>query len=189
MRKLGTNNLDCSNMCHESSGVALTQAIGIGRASPSTTSMRPSSSWSSARTQAPTTPACSPLSRRPSGEARRSSPSTPSPRPGSSGSRTPSGRPACSGREHELADEFVQVKVGADLALFQWWNRRLVELDDEARRQRARPRLPGGALRGRRRARRPPARPRRRRAVGPPPASTSARPSESRSCWPAATAS
>jgi molybdopterin-dependent oxidoreductase alpha subunit len=32
-RQLGTNNLpDCSNMCHESSGVGLTEAIGIGKA-------------------------------------------------------------------------------------------------------------------------------------------------------------
>ena len=31
-RQLGTNNLpDCSNMCHESSGVGLTEAIGIGK--------------------------------------------------------------------------------------------------------------------------------------------------------------
>ena len=31
-RQLGTNNLpDCSNMCHESSGTALTEAIGIGK--------------------------------------------------------------------------------------------------------------------------------------------------------------
>ena len=31
-RAFGTNNLpDCSNMCHESSGVALTEAIGIGK--------------------------------------------------------------------------------------------------------------------------------------------------------------
>jgi NADH dehydrogenase/NADH:ubiquinone oxidoreductase subunit G len=31
-RKLGTNNLpDCSNMCHESSGLALSQTIGIGK--------------------------------------------------------------------------------------------------------------------------------------------------------------
>ena len=31
-RQIGTNNLpDCSNMCHESSGVALTQSIGIGK--------------------------------------------------------------------------------------------------------------------------------------------------------------
>ncbi len=31
-RQLGTNNLpDCSNMCHESSGTALTESIGIGK--------------------------------------------------------------------------------------------------------------------------------------------------------------
>ena len=31
-RRIGTNNLpDCSNMCHESSGVALNQSIGIGK--------------------------------------------------------------------------------------------------------------------------------------------------------------
>ena len=32
MRQFGTNNLpDCSNMCHESSGTALSEAIGIGK--------------------------------------------------------------------------------------------------------------------------------------------------------------
>ena len=31
-RRFGTNNLpDCSNMCHESSGFALSQTIGIGK--------------------------------------------------------------------------------------------------------------------------------------------------------------
>ncbi|RFS19088.1 hypothetical protein DVR12_25100 [Chitinophaga silvatica] len=34
VRQYGTNNLpDCSNMCHESSGVALTAALGIGKGS------------------------------------------------------------------------------------------------------------------------------------------------------------
>jgi molybdopterin-dependent oxidoreductase alpha subunit len=34
VRRYGTNNLpDCSNMCHESSGVALTEALGIGKGS------------------------------------------------------------------------------------------------------------------------------------------------------------
>ncbi|MEC5144627.1 FdhF/YdeP family oxidoreductase [Chitinophaga sp. 212800010-3] len=34
VREFGTNNLpDCSNMCHESSGVALTDALGIGKGS------------------------------------------------------------------------------------------------------------------------------------------------------------
>jgi molybdopterin-dependent oxidoreductase alpha subunit len=32
VRRFGTNNLpDCSNMCHESSGVALTETIGVGK--------------------------------------------------------------------------------------------------------------------------------------------------------------
>ena len=36
MREFGTNNLpDCSNMCHESSGVALIDTIGIGKGSVS----------------------------------------------------------------------------------------------------------------------------------------------------------
>ncbi|GAB2608527.1 FdhF/YdeP family oxidoreductase [Streptomyces capparidis] len=35
-RKLGTNNLpDCSNMCHESSGTALTETLGVGKGSVS----------------------------------------------------------------------------------------------------------------------------------------------------------
>lgn len=34
VREFGTNNLpDCSNMCHESSGVALSQTVGIGKGS------------------------------------------------------------------------------------------------------------------------------------------------------------
>jgi molybdopterin-dependent oxidoreductase alpha subunit len=34
VRMLGTNNLpDCSNMCHESSGVALSESIGVGKGS------------------------------------------------------------------------------------------------------------------------------------------------------------
>ena len=33
VRQFGTNNLpDCSNMCHESSGLALTESIGLGKA-------------------------------------------------------------------------------------------------------------------------------------------------------------
>src|SRR6476661_4482152 len=32
VRMIGTNNLpDCSNMCHESSGAALTETIGVGK--------------------------------------------------------------------------------------------------------------------------------------------------------------
>ncbi len=68
VRSFGTNNLpDCSNMCHESSGVALTETIGVGKGTrhPRRHPPRPTSSSSSARTRAPTTRACSPRSRRP----------------------------------------------------------------------------------------------------------------------------
>ena len=43
VREFGTNNLpDCSNMCHESSGVALTETIGVGKGTVrSTTSSTP----------------------------------------------------------------------------------------------------------------------------------------------------
>lgn len=82
-RAYGTNNLpDCSHMCHESSGSALQETLGIGKGSVSwTTSTTPT--WSSwwGRTPAPTTPGCSPPLRRPSATAGRSSRSTHCPRP------------------------------------------------------------------------------------------------------------
>lgn len=40
VREFGTNNLpDCSNMCHESSGVALTKTLGIGKGSVTLTDL------------------------------------------------------------------------------------------------------------------------------------------------------
>lgn len=40
VRRLGTNNLpDCSNLCHESSGTALSHAIGVGKASVTMTDL------------------------------------------------------------------------------------------------------------------------------------------------------
>ena len=40
-RRFGTNNLpDCSNMCHESSGLALIEALGAGKATVSATGTR-----------------------------------------------------------------------------------------------------------------------------------------------------
>jgi hypothetical protein len=69
---LGTNNLpDCSNMCHESSGVALTRdpRRRQGHRHPRGPRSSPTPSSSSARTPAPTTRACSPRCRRPSATA------------------------------------------------------------------------------------------------------------------------
>jgi formate dehydrogenase major subunit len=133
VRQFGTNNLpDCSNMCHESSGVALSRAIGIGKGSvtlsdirvadlilvvgqnPGTNHPRMLTALEEAKEHGATIVAINPLPE--AGLIRFHNPQTPK---GMVGPGTP------------LASEHLPVRLGADLALFQWFNRRLVELDDE----------------------------------------------------------
>ncbi len=92
-RRLGTNNLpDCSNMCHESSGAALTQTLGVGKgtvhARRHQQRRRPHRAWSG-RTQAPTILGCSPRSRRPSERGARIVAINPLPEAGLIGFRNP----------------------------------------------------------------------------------------------------
>jgi molybdopterin-dependent oxidoreductase alpha subunit len=131
VRRLGTNNLpDCSNMCHESSGVALTQTIGVGKGSvtledihaadllivmgqnPGTNHPRMLSALEENKARGGTIVAINPLPE--AGLIRFKNPQ----RPG-----------GLLGKGSVLADQHLQIKVGADLALFGWLNRRLVELD------------------------------------------------------------
>ena len=134
VRRLGTNNLpDCSNMCHESSGEALGQTIGIGKGSvtlddiyaadliivvmgqnPGTNHPRMLTALERAKANGGAIVAVNPL--REAGLLRFKNPQRPS---------------GVLGRGTELADEYLQVKLGADLALFQYVNRRMVELDRE----------------------------------------------------------
>ncbi|CAN5786476.1 FdhF/YdeP family oxidoreductase [soil metagenome] len=133
VRQLGTNNLpDCSNMCHESSSVALGEAIGIGKGSvslddihtadlvliagqnPGTNHPRMLTALEKTKEGGGTIVAVNPLAE--AGLTRFKNPQRPK---GIVGGGT------------ALADLHLQVKVGADLALFQWLNRRLVELDRE----------------------------------------------------------
>lgn len=130
-RRLGTNNLpDCSNLCHESSGVALTQTIGVGKGSvtltdlhqaevilvvgqnPGTNHPRMLSALETAKANGAVVVAVNPLPE--AGLRRFANPKT---------------ARGLLGRGVDLADHFLQIRVGADLALFQWLNRRLVELD------------------------------------------------------------
>ena len=85
VRAFGTNNLpDCSNMCHESTSVALAETIGIGKGSVSLEDVhqRRADRRRSARTRAPTTRGCSARWRSPRRTAPRSSRSTRCARPG-----------------------------------------------------------------------------------------------------------
>lgn len=120
-RSLGTNNLpDCSNMCHESSGSAMNPTIGIGKGTvsledihdaelifvvgqnPGTNHPRMLSALKECKDNGGKVVAVNPLPE--AGLFNFKDPQTVS---GVLGDGTP------------LADEFLQIKVGGDLALFQ----------------------------------------------------------------------
>ncbi|WP_304455481.1 FdhF/YdeP family oxidoreductase [Nocardiopsis sp. YSL2] len=134
VRCFGTNNLpDCSNMCHESSGVALTEAIGIGTGSvsladvehadlvlvlgqnPGTNHPRMLGSLEEVKRRGGRIVAVNPLPE--AGLMRFKNPQRPS---------------GIVGRGTALADEFAQIRIGGDLALLRALTGLLVRADDEA---------------------------------------------------------
>jgi molybdopterin-dependent oxidoreductase alpha subunit len=127
-RSLGTNNLpDCSNMCHESSGYALGQTIGIGKGTvtlddihaaelilvagqnPGTNHPRMLGALEHAKRNGAAIVSINPL-----------------PEAGLIAFHNPKRLRGVLGRGTALADLHVPVAVAADLALFQWLNRRLL---------------------------------------------------------------
>ncbi len=121
VRALGTNNLpDCSNMCHESTSVALAESIGIGKASvsmqdvydadliiiagqnPGTNHPRMLSALEIAKKRGATIVAVNPL--REAGLVNFHNPQKPR---------------GLVGKGTDLCDLFVPVRVNGDLALFQ----------------------------------------------------------------------
>ena len=134
VRSFGTNNLpDCSNMCHESSGAALSEATGIGKGSvsladvhhadlivvvgqnPGTNHPRMLSALEEAKKHGAKVIAVNPLPE--AGLMRFKNPQRPS---GVVGKGTP------------LADEFAQIRLGGDLALFQAIGHLLLSWEDAA---------------------------------------------------------
>ncbi|MFT4135835.1 FdhF/YdeP family oxidoreductase [Microbacterium sp.] len=132
VRGLGTNNLpDCSNMCHESSGSALTETLGIGKGTvsiedvhradllivagqnPGTNHPRMLSALEKAKQRGATIVAVNPLPE--AGLLRFENPQTP--------------RGVILGGT-ALADEFVQIRLGGDQALFQAIGKHLLEAED-----------------------------------------------------------
>lgn len=131
VRGVGTNNLpDCSNMCHESSGSALTETIGIGKGTvsiediheadllivagqnPGTNHPRMLSALEKAKQRGAVIVAVNPLPE--AGLMRFENPQTP--------------RGVAFGGT-KLADEFVQIRSGGDQALFQAIGKHLLEKD------------------------------------------------------------
>ncbi|OYN75199.1 FdhF/YdeP family oxidoreductase [Mycolicibacterium sphagni] len=134
VRSFGTNNLpDCSNMCHESSGTALTDSIGVGKGSvtvddvehadviviagqnPGTNHPRMLSVLEKAKVNGAKIIAINPL-----------------PEAGLIRFKDPQKVNGVVGHGVPIADEFVQIRIGGDLALFKGLGRLLVEAEDRA---------------------------------------------------------
>jgi molybdopterin-dependent oxidoreductase alpha subunit len=129
VRSFGTNNLpDCSNMCHESSGVALIETIGVGKGSvtledihgadlifvvgqnPGTNHPRMLTALETAKRSGARIVAVNPL-----------------PEAGLIRFKNPQTARGLLGHGTALADLFLQVRVSADLPLFQLLNRMVVD--------------------------------------------------------------
>jgi molybdopterin-dependent oxidoreductase alpha subunit len=128
-RTLGTNNLpDCSNMCHESSGIALTQTIGIGKGTVSLEDISDHADLVVIVGQNPGTNHPRMLSALESVKRRggRITSINPLPEAGLMRFRNPQRPSGVLGRGTALSDLHLPVRVNGDLALFAEVNRRLV---------------------------------------------------------------
>lgn len=138
VRQFGTNNLpDCSNMCHESSGVALTESIGIGKATvrledfnetdlvivigqnPGTNAPRMMSSLQDAKLNGAKMIAINPLP-----EAGLLNFINPNPQQYSNPLEFPL---AMLGRSTKFADLHLPVRIGGDMALLKGMMKAIVE--------------------------------------------------------------
>ena len=134
VRSFGTNNLpDCSNMCHESSGTALVESIGVGKGSvtvedvvaadliiiagqnPGTNHPRMLGVLEKAKANGAAIIAVNPL-----------------PEAGLIRFKDPQTVRGVAGQGVPIADEFVQIRLGGDMALFRGVAKLLLEADDRA---------------------------------------------------------
>ncbi|AOW94119.1 hypothetical protein BFN03_19445 [Rhodococcus sp. WMMA185] len=132
IRAFGTNNMpDCSNMCHESTGSALSESIGIGKGSvsvpdiesadliliagqnPGTNHPRMLSTLENAKANGARVIAINPL-----------------PEAGLMRFKDPQKVHGIVGDGIAIADEFLQIRIGGDQALFQGLGRLLLEEEE-----------------------------------------------------------
>jgi molybdopterin-dependent oxidoreductase alpha subunit len=126
-RKLGTNNLpDCSNMCHESSGSALSETIGIGKGSVTLDDLHRADliivAGQNPGTNHPRMLTALEKAKR---AGARIATLNPLPEAGMRRFKNPQNARGLA-RGTELTDLFLQIKVGGDLALFSVLNRMLL---------------------------------------------------------------
>ncbi|WP_116211177.1 FdhF/YdeP family oxidoreductase [Streptomyces olivoreticuli] len=130
-REFGTNNLpDCSNMCHESSGSALTETIGIGKGSVLLEDLHKADliivAGQNPGTNHPRM--LSALEKAKSGGAKIIT-INPLPEAGMERFKNPQNARGLSGVGTALTDLFLQIRLGGDQALFRALNRRILETE------------------------------------------------------------
>ena len=129
-RRLGTNNLpDCSNMCHESSGTALTQTLGVGKGTVTYDDIAFESRLILIAGQNPGTNHPRMLSALEDAKKRgaRIVSINPLPEAGLMRFRNPQTPRGLSGVGTKIADKHLSVRLGGDQALFAGVNKVLVE--------------------------------------------------------------
>jgi molybdopterin-dependent oxidoreductase alpha subunit len=134
VRSFGTNNLpDCSNMCHESSGTALTESIGIGKGSVSVLDVEHADCIVIAGQNPGTNhPRMLSVLEKAKANGARIIAINPLPEAGLMRFKDPQKVHGVVGRGVPIADEFVQIRIGGDMALFAGLGRLLLEAEDAA---------------------------------------------------------
>ncbi|MDN3239526.1 FdhF/YdeP family oxidoreductase [Glycomyces tritici] len=127
-RRLGTNNLpDCSNMCHESSGSALAETIGIGKGSVTLDDLYQADLIIVAGQNPGTNhPRMLTALEKAKHAGARIATVNPLPEAGMQRFKNPQTARGLAGRGTDLTDLFLQIKVGGDLALFSILNRMIL---------------------------------------------------------------
>ncbi|MFI8997315.1 FdhF/YdeP family oxidoreductase [Streptomyces sp. NPDC053542] len=133
-RAYGTNNLpDCSNMCHESSGYAMTETLGIGKGSVSLDDIHESDLifvvGQNPGTNHPRMLSALEETKRNGGKVIAVNTL---PEAGLMRFKHPQRPRGVVGRGTQIADQFLHIRAGGDLALFQALNRLLLEAEDAA---------------------------------------------------------
>ncbi|WP_232221637.1 FdhF/YdeP family oxidoreductase [Nocardioides sp. J54] len=133
-RTYGTNNLpDCSNMCHESSGSGLGETLGVGKGTVSLEDIHQADLvfvvGQNPGTNHPRMLTALEETKRNGG---RVIAVNPLPEAGLFRFKNPQKPRGVVGRGTPIADRFLKIRPGGDLALFQALNRLLLEAEDDA---------------------------------------------------------
>ncbi|MDG4862745.1 FdhF/YdeP family oxidoreductase [Streptomyces sp. T-3] len=132
-RRLGTNNLpDCANMCHESTGSALVETLGVGKGSVSLDDIHHADLVIVAGQNPGTNhPRMMAALEKTKGNGGKVISVNPLPEAGLERFKNPQRPRGVVGDGTKLTDLFLQIRAGGDLALFRALNKLLLEAEDE----------------------------------------------------------